>query len=70
MDEEKCEVASMSLLLNGQNVLPAVHKLKDVEAVLASPFSYMVLLGGHLGQLKHIVDLASQHGKRCCCMPI
>ncbi|KRE44782.1 glycerol-3-phosphate responsive antiterminator GlpP [Paenibacillus sp. Soil522] len=54
----------MSLLLNGQDVLPAVHKLKDVEAVLASPFSYMVLLGGHLGQLKNIVDLADQHGKK------
>lgn len=54
----------MSMLLNGQNVLPAVHKLKDVEAVLASPFSYMVLLGGHLGQLKHIVNLASQHNKK------
>ncbi|MEV5026900.1 glycerol-3-phosphate responsive antiterminator [Paenibacillus sp. LPE1-1-1.1] len=52
------------MLLNGQNVLPAVHKLKDVEAVLASPFSYMVLLGGHLGQLKNIVDLANQHGKK------
>lgn len=55
---------ALSLLLNGQNVLPAVHKLKDVEAVLASPFSYMVLLGGHLGQLKNIVDLANQHGKK------
>ncbi len=54
----------MSLLLNGQDVLPAVHKLKDVEAVLASPFSYMVLLGGHLGQLKNIVDLADRHGKK------
>lgn len=54
----------MSLLLNGQSVLPAVHKLKDVEAVLASPFSYMVLLGGHLGQLKPIVDLAKQHEKK------
>lgn len=54
----------MSLLLNGQNVLPAVHKLKDVEAILASPFSYMVLLGGHLGQIKNIVDLAGQHGKK------
>ncbi|CAM4500493.1 glycerol uptake operon antiterminator [Paenibacillus endophyticus] len=54
----------MSLLLNGQKLLPAVHKLKDVEAVLASHFSYMVLLGGHLGQIKNIVDLASQHGKK------
>ncbi|NIK79650.1 glycerol uptake operon antiterminator [Paenibacillus castaneae] len=54
----------MSLLLNGQRILPAVHKLKDVEAVLASPYSYMVLLGGHLGQLKSIVDLAKQHEKK------
>lgn len=54
----------MASLLNGQSVLPAVHKLKDVEAVLASPYSYMVLLGGHLGQLKNIVDLVSQHGKK------
>lgn len=54
----------MPLLLDGQNVLPAVRELKDVEKVLASPFSYMVLLGGHLGQLKSIVDLASQHGKK------
>lgn len=54
----------MSLALNGQKVLPAVHKLKDVEAVLTSRFTYMVLLGGHLGQLKNIVDLADRHGKK------
>jgi len=46
-----------------QAVLPAVSKIKDVEAVIASPLQYMVLLGGHIGQLKSVVDLAKAHGK-------
>jgi glycerol uptake operon antiterminator len=46
-----------------QAVLPAVSKIKDVEAVIASPLQYMVLLGGHIGQLKNVVDLAKAHGK-------
>ncbi|WP_337100053.1 glycerol-3-phosphate responsive antiterminator [Paenibacillus sp. YIM B09110] len=54
----------MPLLSIGQSVLPAVRKQKDVEAVLATPYTYMVLLGGHLGQLKPLVDLAGQHGKK------
>ncbi|MGO4370026.1 glycerol-3-phosphate responsive antiterminator [Paenibacillus sp. 2TAB19] len=54
----------MPLLTVGQSVLPAVRKQKDVEAVLATPYTYMVLLGGHLGQLKPLVDLAGQHGKK------
>jgi len=53
----------MSHHLLNQSVLPAVHKMKDVEAVLASPHQYMVLLGGHIGQLKHVVDLIKGHGK-------
>ncbi len=54
----------MSMVLGGQRLLPATNKMKDVEAILASPFSYMVLLGGHLGQLKATVDLAKRHGKK------
>ena len=54
----------MTLLPAGQHVLPAVRKLKDVEALLPLDFSHLVLLGGHLGQLKAIVDLAGQHGKK------
>ncbi|MDQ0060054.1 glycerol-3-phosphate responsive antiterminator [Paenibacillus harenae] len=54
----------MPLLSLDQIVLPAVRKQKDVEAVIATPYTYMVLLGGHLGQLKPIVDLANQHGKK------
>ena len=54
----------MTRFLEGQSVLPAVRKPKDVEAVARSPFLYMVLLGGHIGQLKPIVDMAASHGKK------
>lgn len=47
-----------------QPVLPAVNKIKDVEAVIASPLQHMVLLGGHIGQLKSVVELAKAHGKQ------
>jgi len=55
---------AMSHHLVNQSVLPAVHKMKEVEKVLASSHQYMVLLGGHIGQLKHVVDLAKEHGKQ------
>ncbi|MFC5653484.1 glycerol-3-phosphate responsive antiterminator [Paenibacillus solisilvae] len=51
------------MLKGNPQVLPAVRKIKDMEALLDSPFEYMVLLGGHLGQLKSMVDLARQNGK-------
>src|SRR5690606_18899765 len=47
-----------------QAVLPAARKMKDVEAVLESSHHYMVLLGGHIGQLKAIVDLIKGHNKQ------
>lgn len=47
-----------------QSVLPAVSKIKDVESVIASPLQHMVLLGGHIGQLKSVVDLAKAHNKQ------
>lgn len=53
----------MSLLLN-QSILPAVHKIKDIEAVVKSNVSYMVLLGGHIGQLQSTVNFAKQNGKK------
>ena len=52
-----------TMLKGNPQLLPAARKMKDVEALLDSPFEYIVLLGGHLGQLKSIVDLAKQHGK-------
>ena len=51
-------------MINNQSILPAVHKLKDVEAVIASPVSYMVLLGGHIAQLQSVVHLIKQSGKK------
>lgn len=56
--------SNLNGLLNGQGVLPAVKKAKDIEAVASSPFRYIILLGGHVGQLKHLVELAERFGKR------
>lgn len=53
----------LSLELN-QSVLPAVHKLKEIEEVVASSIEYMVLLGGHIGQLQSTVQFIKQHNKK------
>jgi glycerol uptake operon antiterminator len=34
-----------------------------MEAALSTPYAYLVLLGGHLGQLRNLVELAERHGK-------
>jgi glycerol uptake operon antiterminator len=58
------EVAGMPLLTKEQSLLPAARKAKEVEAIIASPYTYMVLLGGHLGHVKGLVDLARAGGKK------
>lgn len=45
-------------------ILPAVKSIKELERVLNSPYMYIVLLDSHVAQLKHIVKLAEQHGKK------
>jgi len=50
--------------LQDQRILPAIHKIKDLEKLLKSNYTYMVLLESHIGQLKHIVDLARSGGKK------
>ncbi|MCM3785486.1 glycerol-3-phosphate responsive antiterminator [Neobacillus mesonae] len=45
-------------------ILPAVKSIKELERVLKSPYMYIVLLDSHVAQLKHIVRLAEQHGKK------
>lgn len=47
-----------------QRLLPAVRKIKDLEKLLASSYTYIVLLDCHLGQVKPLVELARGHGKR------
>lgn len=52
------------MAFDSQTILPAVRKWKDLESLLSAPYRYIVLLGGHIGQLKNAVDLASGAGKR------
>ncbi|GAA4855423.1 glycerol uptake operon antiterminator GlpP [Paenibacillus vulneris] len=48
----------------GQNVLPAVRKMRDLELLLKSRFQYLVLLDIHISQLASIVQLARSHQKK------
>lgn len=52
------------MLMINQTVWPAVKTAKEMESALATPYSYLVLLGGHLGQLRTLVELAERHGKK------
>ncbi|MEW9699361.1 glycerol-3-phosphate responsive antiterminator [Paenibacillus sp. SI8] len=50
--------------LQEQRILPAIRKIKDLEKLFASSYTYIVLLDSHIGQLKSIVDLARANGKK------
>ncbi|MFC5407101.1 glycerol-3-phosphate responsive antiterminator [Cohnella soli] len=52
------------MLIHSQTVWPAVKTGKEMEAALSTPYAYVVLLGGHLGQLRPMVELGEQHGKK------
>ncbi|XZF75797.1 glycerol-3-phosphate responsive antiterminator [Bacillus sp. AL-1R] len=47
-----------------QKILPAVRKIKDLEKLLTTSYKYIVILDIHIGQLKSVVSLAKQHGKK------
>lgn len=49
---------------HNQTILPAVRKVKDLEKLLPTTFTYIVLLDSHIGQLKSLVDLGKAHGKK------
>lgn len=47
-----------------QKILPAVRQIKDLEKLLHSSFEYIVVLDIHVAQLKSVIALAKQHGKK------
>jgi glycerol uptake operon antiterminator len=49
---------------NGQLILPAVRKPKDLEKLMGFSYEYIVLLDSHISQLKPILDLARSGGKK------
>jgi glycerol uptake operon antiterminator len=49
---------------NGQQVLPAVKKMKDFEKVLATNYDYIVLLDIHIGQLHSLMQYAKTSNKK------
>ncbi|WNR44458.1 glycerol-3-phosphate responsive antiterminator [Paenibacillus roseipurpureus] len=50
--------------LQEQSILPAIRKMKDLEKLMKSAYTYIVLLDSHIGQLKSIVDLGRANGKK------
>lgn len=54
----------MSLSLQEQRILPAIRRMKDLEKLLKTSYTYIVLLDSHIGQLKSIVDLGRANGKK------
>lgn len=55
---------------HNQQILPAPRKTKDLEKLMTSDFSYIVLLETHISQLQSIFELANAHGKKFCSTPI
>ena len=49
---------------NGQSILPAVRKMKDMEKLMELSYPYIVLLDSHISQIKPLVDMAAAHGKK------
>jgi len=50
--------------IQGQRVLPAVRKMKDLEKLMKLSYEYIVLLDTHISQIKPIVDMVKSHGKK------
>lgn len=49
---------------NGQAILPAIRSMKDFEKMLSMKYEYGVFLDLHIGQVKSVLDLAQQNGKK------
>jgi glycerol uptake operon antiterminator len=54
----------MTMAFGGQRVIPAAKTVKDFEALLASPYSYIILLQSHIAQLQPLFQLARKQDKR------
>ncbi len=51
-------------MLAEKSVLPAIRKIKDLEKLLKSEADYLVILNSHIAQLKPMVEMARNSGKR------
>jgi glycerol uptake operon antiterminator len=58
------ETGAMVMSLEEQRILPAIRKMRDLEKLFKSNYTYIVLLDCHIGQLKSIVDLGKANGKK------
>ncbi|CAG7630639.1 Glycerol uptake operon antiterminator regulatory protein [Paenibacillus solanacearum] len=54
----------LSSHFHGQKVLPAIRKMKDLEHLMSSSFTTLVLLDSHIAQLASIGQLVRKHRKQ------
>lgn len=52
------------MTFQNQTVLPAVRKWKDLEKLLGTSYTYLVILDSHIAQLKDMVRLAGRANKK------
>jgi glycerol-3-phosphate responsive antiterminator len=44
-----------------QNIIPAVRRIADLDAIMKYGYEYAMMLQIHMAQLKHVVDMAHAH---------
>lgn len=49
---------------HGQPIIPAVRKMKDLEKLMRSDYSTIILLDTHISQIQSVVNLARSHHKK------
>jgi glycerol uptake operon antiterminator len=58
------EKGAKQMAFQGQHILPAIRKMKDLEKLMKLSYEYLVLLDSHISQIKPIVDMVRSHGKK------
>jgi glycerol uptake operon antiterminator len=48
----------------GQKILPAIRKMEDVEKIMKSNYTYILILEVHVARLRPIFQLAAAHQKK------
>ncbi|SDY27121.1 glycerol uptake operon antiterminator [Evansella caseinilytica] len=51
-------------MITVSNVLPAIRDMKDIDTIARSDHGLVVLLNTHIGQLRSIVNMLQDHGKK------
>ncbi|MDP4106858.1 MAG: glycerol-3-phosphate responsive antiterminator, partial [Bacillota bacterium] len=48
----------------GQEIIPAMQKMEDLEKLMVSNYTYIIVLEVHVSRLKPIFQMAQAHNKK------